>query len=678
MELEKNLKSIVHTQHFPGPGNTDSVGRGEPDEHYMLSTLQTLLNDPYFGNVEITRIKSGKLRKKVADAIKKAKKQALYSCQPVQLINEEHLIDPADIASIEENERRKAVARILDCLGEAVELGCTRLALLSGQDPSLVGGPHTDSRAAQIRDLAKRSLIQSLDEICKAAAKEGIEVFLETFDRRTNATGEKAFKTCLLGPTPEAIQVAEYVKRDMGNKNFSLMFDLSHLVINGECPNAIRQAAPYLGYFHVANVVLNRNNPGGMPRYGDVHPKFGVADSEVTAEVLEDYIRALVEIGFTGPIGFEFKPVGNENPEDVISVAKSYFDEARNSLDAAFVRTGNYAYRSHDYFTEEVFDEVSRLRVEDPDLIRKEMVARKRRKTVAPNGYLTVLAADHPARHLMSPREMGSRLDYMGRILRCLVESEIDGLMATSDVIEDIVLANYIFKKKNKGKGFLDERILMACVNRTGLAGLDHELMDRESSYLSAKRIKEMNLDAAKMLFRIPVKPDSRDRYAIETMERCAKVTAECVDLQIPMFMEPLAVDRKPEGGYNVIESPDAIIKVMGVASALGHSSAYTWLKIPYCKEYDRVVKATTLPILMLGGPSTGKPSGTVENFVRGMGAGPNVRGALVGRNVVFPGDDDPAVIAQAIHVVVHERCSALEAIKKAKDRRGANMDRWK
>ena len=155
-------------------------------------------------------------------------------------------------------------------------------------------------------------------------------------------------------------------------------------------------------------------------------------------------------------------------------------------------------------------------------------------------------------------------------------------------------------------------------------------------------------------------------------------MTAECVDLQIPMFMEPLAVDRKAEGGYSVVETPDAIIKVMGVASALSHSSAYTWLKIPYCKEYDRVVKATTLPILMLGGPSTGKPSGTVENFVRGMGSGPNVRGSLVGRNVVFPGDDDPAVIAQAIHLVVHERCSALDAIKKSKDRRGANMDRWK
>ena len=678
MGLSANLKSVVHFMLYTGPGNTDSVLRGEADETYLLSSIQALLNDPYVQNIEITHIKSSRIRKKVADAIKKSKKTATFGCQPVQIINEEHLIEPSDICSIDENERRKAVARMLELLDQAEELGCNRFALYSGQDPAQLNGPHTESRQAQIRVMAKRNLVQSLNEICKAAAEKKMEVLLEPFDRRGNSNNEKAFKMCLVGPTPEAIEIAEEVRRDSGNANFSLMLDLCHCVIMGECPNAVRQAAPYMGFFHVANVVLNRNNPGGMPRYGDAHPKFGVPDSEVTNEVLEGFIQALVEVGYAGPVGFEVKPIGSENPADVLTHTKAIFDESRNSIEVAFVRGANYAFRSHAYFNEEVFEEISRLRVEQPDLIKKELLGRKRRKTIAPNGYLTVLAADHPARYLMSPLEMGNRLDYAGRIVRCLAESDLDGLMATADVIEDIVLANYIFKQKNKGKSFLDDKILMACVNRTGLSGLEHELMDRESGYMAAKKIKEMNLDAAKMLLRIPIKADKTDRFAVETMERCAKVTAECVDLNIPMFMEPLAVDRKPEGGYTVIEEPNALIKVMGVAAGLAHSSAYTWLKIPYCHQYDRVVKATTLPILMLGGPSTGKPSGTLENFVRGLGAGPNVRGALVGRNVIFPGDDDPAVIAQAIYYVVHERLSALQAINKAKERRGTNMGRFK
>jgi sugar phosphate isomerase/epimerase/DhnA family fructose-bisphosphate aldolase class Ia len=677
MELKENPKSVVHFMLYTGPGNTDSVLRGEADETYLLNSLKAICDDPYFQNIEVTHIKSAKLRKKAADLLKKSKKTVTFGCQPVQIINEEGVIDPADISSINENERKKAVARIVELMDQAVELGANRFALYSGQDPAQLDGPHTETRQTQLRELATRSLIQSLDEICKAAAKKNLEVLLEPFDRRGNASGEKAFKMCLVGPTPLAIQVAEYVRRDMGNKNFSLMLDLSHHVIQGECPNAIRQAAPYIGFFHVANAVLNRNNAGGLPRYGDAHPKFGVPDSEVTPEVLEDFVKALIEVGYKGPIGFEMKPIGAENPEDVLSHTKATFDEARNSIDVAFVRTGNFAYRSHAYFTEDIVEEISRLRIEQPELIKEELTKRKRRKTIAPTGYLTVLAADHPARYIVNPREMGSRLDYAGRIVRCLAETEIDGLMATADVIEDIVLASYILKKRT-GKGFLDNKILMACVNRTGLAGLEHELMDRESAYLNAKKIKEMNLDAAKMLFRIPVKADKTDRYAIETMERCAKVTADCADHGIPMFMEPLAVERKPEGSYHVIETPDALIKVMGVAAGLAHTSAYTWLKIPYCKEYDRVVKASTLPILMLGGPSTGRPSGTVENFARGMGAGPNVRGALVGRNVIFPGDDDPAVIAQAIHLVVQKRYTALQAIKEAKDLRGANMNRWK
>ena len=677
MELLSNPKSVVHFMLYTGPGNTDSVLRGEADEGYLLSSLQTLLDDPYFQIVEITHIKSAKLRKKVADAFKKSKKQAAFGCQPVQIINEEHTIEPSDICSIEENERRKAVARILELLEEAADMGCTRFGLYSGQDPAQLNGPHTESRQEQLRELATRQLVQSLDEICKAAAKKKIDVLLEPFDRRANPPGEKAFKMCLVGPTPLAIDVAEQVRRDKGNANFSLCLDLSHCAIMGECPNAVRQAAPYMGFFHVANAVLNRNNPGGLPRYGDAHPKFGVADSEVTNEVLEGFISALVEVGYAGPIGFEMKPVGSENPEDILAHTKATYDSARNSLDAAYVLKGNFAYRSHAYFTEEIFEEITRLRVENPELIKKELLGRKRRATVAPSGYLTVLAADHPARYVFTP-EMGNRLDYAGRIVRCLIESDLDGLMATADVIEDIVLTNYIYKQRHKGKSFLDGKVLMACVNRTGLAGLEHELMDRESGYMSAKKIKEMNLDAAKMLLRIPAKADKTDRYAVETMERCARVTSDCADLGIPMFMEPLAVERKPEGGYTVLEQPDALIKVMGVAAGLAHSSAYTWLKIPYCQQFDRVVKSATLPILMLGGPSTGKPAGTVENFVRGMGAGPNVRGALVGRNVLYPGDEDPAVVAQAITLVVNKRMSALEAMNEAKSRRGENMGAFK
>jgi hypothetical protein len=57
------------------------------------------------------------------------------------------------------------------------------------------------------------------------------------------------------------------------------------------------------------------------------------------------------------------------------------------------------------------------------------------------------------------------------------------------------------------------------------------------------------------------------------------------------------------------------------------------------------------------------------------MGAGPNIRGALVGRNVLFCGDDDPAAVAEAINHVVHQRTSAIEAMEPARNIRGTLTD---
>jgi DhnA family fructose-bisphosphate aldolase class Ia len=199
-------------------------------------------------------------------------------------------------------------------------------------------------------------------------------------------------------------------------------------------------------------------------------------------------------------------------------------------------------------------------------------------------------------------------------------------------------------------------------------------MMDRTSSYMTGKRIKQMNLDGAKLLWRWVPGGEKNDRYALETLERVAKAVEELADEGLPAFIEPLPV-KKTETGYKTDLSTDQVIKAVGVASGLGYYTGRVWLKIPYCDDFARVAKSTTMPILLLGGESTGKPSGTIEDFVRGLGAGPNVRGALVGRNVLFCGDDDPAAIAEAINLVVHEHKSAIEAIDQARKVRGTLME---
>jgi hypothetical protein len=57
------------------------------------------------------------------------------------------------------------------------------------------------------------------------------------------------------------------------------------------------------------------------------------------------------------------------------------------------------------------------------------------------------------------------------------------------------------------------------------------------------------------------------------------------------------------------------------------------------------------------------------------MKAGSNIRGALVGRNVTFPGKDDPLAIASAVSGIVHRNFGVEQAIEHIMKSRGRNID---
>jgi hypothetical protein len=57
------------------------------------------------------------------------------------------------------------------------------------------------------------------------------------------------------------------------------------------------------------------------------------------------------------------------------------------------------------------------------------------------------------------------------------------------------------------------------------------------------------------------------------------------------------------------------------------------------------------------------------------MAARSNVRGALVGRNISFPGPEDPAAVAQAISDIVHQGIAVDEAIEVTMAHRDKEMD---
>jgi DhnA family fructose-bisphosphate aldolase class Ia len=333
---------------------------------------------------------------------------------------------------------------------------------------------------------------------------------------------------------------------------------------------------------------------------------------------------------------------------------------------------GNYDFRVEDFFPRALFDRITSARVDKSHIVLEEAKTRVKRKKLTKDGKLTILAADHPARMVTAvgdnPIAMGDRYQLLGRILRVITDEEFDGVMSTPDIVDELFILNHMLREAGL-KSFLDNKVILGCMNRGGLAGTVFEIDDRMTAF-TAESIKEMRLDGAKIMLRL----EASENGSGATIAYCSEAINQLNKLGIPVFVEALPV-RKEAAKYKTIKSVESLVQVVGVGAGLGYSSLNTWLKIPYCSDFEKVANSTTCPILLLGGEATGDPTDILKQFVDGMKAGSNIRGALVGRNVIFPGRDDPLAVASAVNGIVHKGFGIEKAIEHIIENRGRNMD---
>src|SRR5205814_1867702 len=112
---------------------------------------------------------------------------------------------------------------------------------------------------------------------------------------------------------------------------------------------------------------------------------------------------------------------------------------------------------------------------------------------------------------------MGDRHQYLARARRVLDDPLLDGIVATPDVLEELLVLSHL-ERRRKGKGFLDGRVLVGSMNRGGLAGSAFEMDDAFTS-MSAARIAELRLDGGKMMYRL----DPQDAGSGRTIQACAR-----------------------------------------------------------------------------------------------------------------------------------------------------------
>jgi hypothetical protein len=149
--------------------------------------------------------------------------------------------------------------------------------------------------------------------------------------------------------------------------------------------------------------------------------------------------------------------------------------------------------------------------------------------------------------------------------------------------------------------------------------------------------------------------PVAVDRGTLRTLEGCAAAITALGRRKLLAMIEPLPASRDASGTLRVSKTPDELIAAIGIASALGTSSAYTWLKVPVVGDMERVMDATTLPTLLLGGDPGANAAEVFAGWRRALAIA-QVRGLVAGRALLFPPDGDVVRAVAEAAEIVHRR----------------------
>lgn len=257
-------------------------------------------------------------------------------------------------------------------------------------------------------------------------------------------------------------------------------------------------------------------------------------------------------------------------------------------------------------------------------------VADRLRPTWRRDEPLMIIAADHPARGALKAgsdvNAMADREVLLERCVAALGREGVNGFLGTPDMVAD--LANL---------GALDGKVVFGSMNRGGFAGASFELDDRMTGY-DVTAIVDEDLAGGKMLMRF----DLSDAGTAGTVETCARTITELARARRVAMVEPFISARDEEGRVVNDLSVEAVTKSVAMTAGMGADSSWTWLKLPAVEGMDRVARASSLPILLLGGEVSDDPEATRRLWAQAL-APRTVRGLVLGRSLLYPPDGDVA-----------------------------------
>jgi hypothetical protein len=279
-------------------------------------------------------------------------------------------------------------------------------------------------------------------------------------------------------------------------------------------------------------------------------------------------------------------------------------------------------------------------RIQRPQAIAEAAGARRRPASyLGEHGKLMIIAADHPARGALragaDAMAMANRAELLRRICTALARPGVNGVLGTPDILEDLLLL-----------GVLDDKVVIGSMNRGGLAGTSFEMDDRFTAY-DADSIAVAGFEGGKMLLRI----DPDDAGTVSTLEACGRAVSGLAAHRRMAMVEPF-ISHRVDGRVRNELTAEAMTRAMTVAAGLGTTSAYTWLKVPVVDDMERVMAATTLPALILGGEVPTDAEAAFSQWSKALSL-PTVQGLVIGRSLLYPpGGDVAGAVDRAVSLL--------------------------
>ena len=275
----------------------------------VLEITRRLAADPFFQALEFSGAEDPALQGELVKVVRGSGKSLVFSGGTYCYLGQHNLHD------LDEDRREKAIKNVEKIIDEASGYGCQVLYVMGFEAP-----------VQKERGRAIKKFAQSLTTLAEYARKKNPSSPLTISVENFYIIRETPF---LIGPTLELGQMLRDLRRQ--TPNLGLTFDTSHILqLHEDLPSTYRQVQDVIAHIHLSNCLIKDRS---SPFYGDKHPSYGLAGSEIGVPELAAFLKVLRDAGHFSRSFPTGKPVlslevitpAGQTPEANLAEAKEAF-----------------------------------------------------------------------------------------------------------------------------------------------------------------------------------------------------------------------------------------------------------------------------------------------------------------------------------------------------------------